>query len=288
MLDQQFINVLPVPGPYFSDSIGLDPTSSYYALLVRNIAPSGEQGPAAFRAYTEQPHLAAWRLTPLKGSFSINLIESVAGGGVDEKVASYDDSTGSSVSMKDARQVVAAVEPRPTARNAELSNNTSTGPQFPLPDVISRNSDSIIADGGSSGSSSNCLGRRRLGSSVQSQPEHQDFSDDTTVIPFCQQGSSTLRMLGRRLAGSRVAGNTTTPASAAISQGAAPRASMEVAPSASSMAAGGSNAAHAQSTDEQIRRGSSYGQQQAALDSLVVALDQSYGTAYDVSHGLGR
>jgi hypothetical protein len=66
---------------------------------------------------------------------------------------------------------------------------------------------------------------------------------------------------------------------------------MKATPAASSTAAtAGSDVAQAQDTDKQslMRHRSSYAQQQQSLDSLVDALDQLYGTAYDVSHGLGR
>jgi hypothetical protein len=60
---------------------------------------------------------------------------------------------------------------------------------------------------------------------------------------------------------------------------------------ASSTAAENGNASYDQDIDKQFLAGRrlSYGQQQQqALDNLVDALDQIYGTSYDISHGLGR
>jgi len=47
--------------------MGLNPASSYYILIVRNIAPSGLKGVSAFSEYVQQPHMMAWRLTPKTG-----------------------------------------------------------------------------------------------------------------------------------------------------------------------------------------------------------------------------
>lgn len=64
VLQRPYVNVLPIPGPGFGgDAMGLQPTSNYFTLLLRTIAP-GPAGAAGFAAYAAQQPLRAWRLTP--------------------------------------------------------------------------------------------------------------------------------------------------------------------------------------------------------------------------------
>ncbi|EFJ52318.1 hypothetical protein VOLCADRAFT_86620 [Volvox carteri f. nagariensis] len=58
------INVLPIPGPKFSDGIGLDPRSPYYMLMLRSIVPAGALA-SSFRPYAKAQPMRSWRLTPV-------------------------------------------------------------------------------------------------------------------------------------------------------------------------------------------------------------------------------
>lgn len=58
------VNLLPIPGPYFTDGIGLGARSPYYMMLVRSIVPSSALQPY-FVPYARSRPLRAWRLTPI-------------------------------------------------------------------------------------------------------------------------------------------------------------------------------------------------------------------------------
>ncbi len=58
------VNLLPIPGPSFTDGIGLAARSPYYMMLVRAIVPSGALQPY-FVPYARSRPLRAWRLTPI-------------------------------------------------------------------------------------------------------------------------------------------------------------------------------------------------------------------------------
>jgi hypothetical protein len=286
---QQYINILPVPGPYFSSNIGLEPTSSYYSLLVRNVAPSGEQGPAAFRAYTEHPHLAAWRLTPVNSSSSLQLSADVSSSAAEPAVNSFDGSKDNSGMSSSPGNAAVKLPTNATPQAGNHWESSIVKPQFPLPEVISRSSQSdndvggVVASSGCQAGrapqqvSSNQLSRLAtqqniLVSSAGADDGEASATATATATPS-QQRATTRHVFGRRLAGFQP---SSTPDAVAAGAGAV------VAAAVAAQAATNSGRAQLGSLASARTR------QQRALDQVVDWLAERYSSSYDIAYGLGR
>lgn len=133
------INIIPI-GSGFTQNMGLEPTSPYYTLIVRNIAPlSDGTGPAAFADYLQQPHLAAWRLTPQDRGETADVVRATGGQQTNSGVTA-----GGARSQEPSPSLAAAVAAA-VAAAAEALHNTAS---FPATAVKNRSedADAVAAD----------------------------------------------------------------------------------------------------------------------------------------------
>lgn len=304
---QDYINIIPIPGPVFSDAIGLNTTSNYYTLIVRNIAPSNAEGPAAFEGYVEHPHIMAWRLTPVSAnssssssagysrSSSYNLpqviprVSTSNNIGIPQQVylsvGSQNDSSSSSNprAANSSTATAAASRAHSTINTSNSTINTRFNCRHPANKtsaacLLHLHVAAAVAAGVSDAISRLLVAQPAIAESLRGTGYADDGSDQTQEPPNISNNSSSSSADAGHTISSTARNNTTTKALAADAEFSSNKAG-------SPTGLGKQQRQQQQVAQQQV--GPTLQQQQQMLDMLLTAIDLRYNGSYAIAHGLG-